>query len=780
MSNRKHIYLFLSFQLQYSVFLGLICKLIISILFVFFSCNLFGQSNEDYKKIADEAFQNGDFYSASIFYKILLDKDSNNLEIAFQYANSCRLYNNYSDAEYWYSFILSKDINNNFPLSGFYYAEMNKYNGKYGLAIRNYKYYYNKFKENNDYYTQKSLHEISSCNWAAEKIRDTVDAEIIHLGKNINTPFSEFAAFQLGDSMLVYSSLRQFVSNDFESFLPEAFLSKAYYSWISVAGFSSGRELKGKINNDEIHTANLSIDNTLMQAYFTRCSLNENIEMNCAIYVSEYKNGKWGIAKKLNDKVNLKDFTSTQPTITTINGNKILYFSSNRPGGFGNMDIWYTINYNGEFQQPVNLGSRINTPGNEISPFYDIKSQNLFFSSDWHFGFGGYDIFSSNGSLNQWTSPENLGFPINTTYNDLYFTVNETANEGYFTSNRRGSYFIKGETCCNDIYSYKIKEKTQIVQNSLPLKKDSITIEESIKKLLPLTLYFHNDEPVQNNLISSTDLNYKQCLADYFSLKETYKIQYSKGLKKDEQYKAMSDIDSFFINEVSNGYKSLELFANLLLRDLQKGNEIRITVKGYASPLNTDEYNVNLSKRRIASLQNYLKGFNEGVLYPYMSDTLNKGKLIIYEEPLGKSKASKTVSDNPNDIRNSVYSIAAAKERKIQILYYDYNLERANDSIPIPDFKSDSINYGKLSTLSSNAFSIRFKNKGKYPFRIQNISADCECIKFYYDEKEIKAGEDGVFSLLILAEPKKVKQKQMLTITLSPFETKYIIAIYFE
>ena len=751
-------------------------KICISIIFIFLSLSISGQTNEEYKKIADEAFQNGDYYSASTFYKILLEKDSNNLDIAYLYANSNRLYNNYTEAESWYSIIVSKDKSDRFPLSGFYHAEMNKYNGKYGLAIRNFKYFYNKYKEKNDYYTQKSLQEMNSCKWALEKASDTVAVEINHLGKNINTPYSEFGAQQLGDSILVYSSLRQVAMNDFESILPDTYLSKVYFSWISIAGFSSGRELKGKVNSNEEHTANMSFDKKNNYAYFTHCRMNENAEMICAIYVSELKNGKWEKAKKLNNKINLAGYTSTQPCIAMNNGKEILYFSSNRPGGFGQMDIWYAFKNNGEFQQAVNLGSRINSPGNEISPFYDTKSNNLFFSSDWHFGFGGYDIFKSNGNLNQWTTPENLGFPINTSYNDIYFTVNETPNEGYFTSNRRGSFFIKGETCCNDIYAYKLKEKKQIEE-----KKDSISIEQSIKKLLPLSLFFHNDEPDPNCMHSTTEKNYKHCLADYYAMKDIYKKEYSKGLNGIESQKAINDIDSFFTIEVGKGYKSLELFASLLSRDLQKGKEIRITVKGFASPLNTDEYNINLSKRRIASLCNYLKEYNGGELEPYMTANKNSnGKLIIYEDALGKSMANKAVSDNPNDLRNSVYSIAAALERKIQILYYDYAQVKPIDSTPILRFIYDTIYFGSLNKLGNNAFSIRFKNEGKYPFSIRNISSECNCIKFYFEETPIEAGKEGVFSLVIFPDEKKGKQKQILTLSLSPFNTIYYIPIYYE
>jgi len=748
----------------------------------FYSQISFAQSADDFRKAADEAYNKGDFYTAAILYKSLYEKNNADLEIAYKYANANRFYNNYVDAEETYLKIMLLDKEKKFPLAEFYYAEMNKYNGNYTLALRNFKNYYNSNKTKNDFFTLKSLQEITSCAWAIENSDDTLSATVTHMGKNINTPFSEFGAVQMGDSMLVYSSLRRITKNDFESFLPEVYLSKIYYSWISIAGFSSAREMKARLNRDDEHTANISFDSEHHIAYFTRCNTNESGEMQCQIYSSSLKNGKWTKARKLNNLINAENSTNTQPAYVKSGDKEILYFASNRQGGFGQMDIWYSIKYKGNFSQPVNLGSRINTAGNEISPFYDARLNKLFFASDWHKGYGGFDIFESVGEQNQWSDVRNLGKPVNSTYNDMYLTLNtiDTA-EGYLTSNRKGSFFIKGETCCNDIYSFKLKEQKKISD----VKTDTVVIIETVRRLLPLTLYFHNDEPDAACMNVTTDKNYKNCLADYYALKEKYKSEYGRGLKNDDKQKAAEEIEYFFKNEVATGYTKLEKFAELLLQDLRKSNEIRITVKGYASPLNSDIYNINLTKRRISSLLNYLKEYKEGVFLPYLNtaDSVSS-RLIIYEEPLGKSMADKTVSDNPNDIRNSIYSIAAAKERKIQILYYDYTLlneqKSASDSTPVIKFENDSVDYGKLSTKGNNAFSIRFKNAGKYPFRITNVSADCNCVKFYWKEKDIAANESEIINLLILTEGLTAKQKIKLNIKLMPYNKSVEFPIYFE
>lgn len=252
----------------------------------------------------------------------------------------------------------------------------------------------------------------------------------------------------------------------------------------------------------------------------------------------------------------------------------------------------------------MNLGSNINTQGNEITPFYDFKTTTLYFSSDWHPGLGGYDVFSSKGGLNQWGSVINVGYPINSPANDLYFNVIEDdADAGYFTSNRQGSYFINGETCCNDIYYYEWKEKPKQIALIDTLFIENHDISLKIKDLLPLTLYFHNDEPDPATTKTTTTKNYKTTLADYFALKEIYRQEYSQGLEGNEKIKAQQDIEVFFNDYIKKGFTDLELFAEWLKKDLDKGNNVKITIRGYTSPLPTAEYNMKLASRRISSLK---------------------------------------------------------------------------------------------------------------------------------------------------------------------------------
>ena len=187
--------------------------------------------------------------------------------------------------------------------------------------------------------------------------------------------------------------------------------------------------------------------------------------------------------------------------------------------------------------------------------------------------------------------------------------------------------------------------------------------------LLPITLYFHNDEPDPRTTATTTTRNYRSTLADYIAMKDTYKTEYSRGVKGEDAEVARQRIERLFADSVERGFRKLEEFSQLLLTDLTAGNSVTITVCGFASPLHKAEYNYALSSRRIASFVNYLKEYKQGVFLPYLSGAASN-RLVIVSEPEGSSKAAREVSDNPNDKRNSVYSISASLERRIQVTQY--------------------------------------------------------------------------------------------------------------
>jgi len=119
------------------------------------------------------------------------------------------------------------------------------------------------------------------------------------------------------------------------------------------------------------------------------------------------------------------------------------------------LDIWYSI-WNEEknlYSSPRNLGSKINTAGDEMTPFYNASKRTLYFSSNGLPGIGGLDIFKAFGGRNRWENVENIGYPINSSFDDLYYTVSRKEEDGFLVSNRPDS--LVSETCCDDILYYR-------------------------------------------------------------------------------------------------------------------------------------------------------------------------------------------------------------------------------------------------------------------------------------------------------------------------------------
>ena len=136
---------------------------------------------------------------------------------------------------------------------------------------------------------------------------------------------------------------------------------------------------------------------------------------------------------------------------------KILYFVSDRPGGKGKFDIWYSIiDDNMNMTQPMNLDS-INTAENDATPFFHVPSNTLYFSSQGYQGMGGYDVYRSEKINGHYDEPEHIEAPVNSSYDDLYYTISNDMLTGHFSSNRASSTYIEDaiEACCFDIYNAK-------------------------------------------------------------------------------------------------------------------------------------------------------------------------------------------------------------------------------------------------------------------------------------------------------------------------------------
>lgn len=616
-----------------------------------------------YLKVADEKYQKGDYYYALELYSKAMEIDSNTIDILWKVAEAHRAYKDYRKAEYYYAKVYDRELGAMYPYSLLQLGLMQKQNGKYDAAIETFKKAKKKYSKNKkDYLYLKSKQELESTLWAKSMADIVEKGDFIRLPETVNTKNSEFG-HGFVDGKLVFSSLRADSISENEEVYETHYTTNIYHSQVDDGRYLSS-ERWDVFYNENRNSGNGTLSLDKQRIYFSSCRDVDGISYQCKILVAKYHNGKWGLIDTLGEIINAPGANTTMPAIGEMDGNEVLFFCSDREKETkGGLDLFYTVITNGNQFSKVRAIKNLNSIDNEVTPFWDKEKQRLYFSSSWHEGFGGFDVFYSEYKNGQFETPVNAGQPINSPANDLYyFNQNDTS---FVTSNRIGVLYSKNITCCSDIFAFYPPEKT-------PPPTPRETLEE-LNKRLPVTLYFHNDVPNPRSWDTITPLNYMATYNEYTEMLPRYQKEYSAGLSGEKAEDAKEDIEIFFTEYVDQGVKDLALFRDLLLEELQKGARIKIAIRGFASPLAKTDYNVNLTKRRISSLINHLREYQGGIFVPYINGTAaNNGRVIFEHIPFGEYNANQLISDNPNDVKNSVYSRAAAAERKIEIQSVTY------------------------------------------------------------------------------------------------------------
>ncbi|CAM1361460.1 Flagellar motor protein MotB [Tenacibaculum soleae] len=308
---------------------------------------------------------------------------------------------------------------------------------------------------------------------------------------NINTPQSEFGAIQKGENIIFATPKKE--KNAFNK--PYGWNGQSYLDLYTIPnnkihlGDSLATSFSENINT-KLHEATIVFTKDGKTAYFTRNNFikgkrkkDSNKITHVQIYKTEFINGEWTNISPL--PFNNDEYSTEHPSLSY--DEKILYFASDMPNGFGSFDIYsVAINNNGTFDAPKNLGATINTSKKEQFPFAS-KDNKLYFSSNGHPGFGSLDVFVSTISNENFSKPDNVGFPINSGYDDFSFNINADTKEGFFASNRQEG---KGN---DDIYQIK-EEKPLIIENCKQFISGIITDIDTNKALANTLIYISKDK----------------------------------------------------------------------------------------------------------------------------------------------------------------------------------------------------------------------------------------------------------------------------------------------
>jgi outer membrane protein OmpA-like peptidoglycan-associated protein/tetratricopeptide (TPR) repeat protein len=625
------------------------------------SVQLLGQSKSLWLKYADESFFKKDYTNAIIYYNNILDDTTVLKELILPY--EVQLVNlktkefkqdttkrsvakpkkeitkaDYVNHQLAVCYRLNFDYRNSVKYykrvvdNGSYPEDMHHY-AMALLQIKNYDTAMFLFEilmetAKNDSLKKAFQKSLSSCYFAL----DSISNKRLIIAKKLDTIVfnagtSNFAPMYWGSpTKLLFTSARKggVLLNPEKQ--DSRYLCDLYYTELKDTGWMKPVNFGRPVNTGLHEGSNvISSDNIMFYTRWSDANRNEAF-----IYMAKMQDGLFYESYKLSGTVNKSGYKSIQSFIT-FDGTK-LYFSSNKPGGFGGFDLYVcNIDEQGLTGEPRNLGATINTAGDETTPFYHTISNTLFFSSNGHVGIGGLDVYKSSLNVDDsvYATPKNLGSPINSSKDDAYFILDRVQTKGYFASDR--------EDCpggnCYDIYEF---QNEPILFDISGTVIDYDTFEPIPSALVTIKDVSGDDEPLF--LITDEKGFYSTPLKEnkqYFLKAQKKGYQASSASAKTKDLTETTHLVQDFIlttipkedvviegieydlNKASLRPKSKEIldkiYDYLILND-----NFSIEINSHTDTRGSDKLNLKLSQARAQSCVDYLmsKGITKSRLLP--------------------------------------------------------------------------------------------------------------------------------------------------------------------
>lgn len=504
---------------------------------------------------------------------------------------------------------------------------------KFDNAIAAYDRYFNTLvaqKGDNKKKIEEIVAEKKICENAKVMQANPVNVRIENLGKMVNSVYPDYApVISADETVLIFTSRRYGTSGGKKAEEDGLFYEDIYICYKNDTTWTEPMQISTKVNTQD-HDAGvaLSADGQKMIVYK---SDKESKILSGDLYLSDLVGGEWTEPKPLGDNINTKYW---EPSASITADDKIIYFSSDKPGGFGGRDIYMSkMLPNGTWGVATNLGADINTPADEDAPFIHPDGKTLYFSSTGHTTMGGFDIFTSvlNDNTRKWSQPQNMGYPINTTEDDIYFVWSADGTRAYFASAREDGMGDK------DIY---VLHRPDVVVPLIVLKgkifsdktknplNSTITVTDNTTKEV-VSISNSNALTGKYTVVLTPGKNYNISVESegYLFHSENFDIP---NLKEFEEIN--KDI---FLQQVTVGSKIVlrniffdfdkatlrpesEVELALVKELMEKYPNILVEISGHTDSLGNAVYNQYLSETRANSVVDYLiaKGIDKNRLSP--------------------------------------------------------------------------------------------------------------------------------------------------------------------
>jgi hypothetical protein len=423
---------------------------------------------------ADAHYKYQEYISALFLYDTLSKSHPDNLYLKYL-LGTCQCYDSYYFDQAEVNIKSAEPIKDKLPDYDFYLGKAYSNNDKYLDAITQFEKYQKKPLP--DTINAVVKHQIQICKNALEEKTKASVATITNIGPPVNTAASEYApVLPEHENFMVFAYLGEKSKGGRQKYPGKPDDKGIYFEDILMATKKDTSQWNAPQPMNSINTsgndAPLALSHDGQTLYLFR-----NIGGSHGdIYVSRLKGDVWSVPEKLKGQINSPYW---EGSICFSPDEKIAYFSSERPNGLGGRDIWFAQRMpDGSYGIPKNLGNIINTPFDEDAPFVTADGNTLFFSSTGHNSSGGYDIFRSDLKNGKWSTPYNIGKPVNTNQDDKYYWVSADGQRAYYSSERKGGYGLQ------DIYLVEpgmFGKPTKLIILSGTVYADNKPVEAQIK-----------------------------------------------------------------------------------------------------------------------------------------------------------------------------------------------------------------------------------------------------------------------------------------------------------
>lgn len=398
--------------------------------------------------------------------------------------------------------------------SYFYLGQLYHLRSQFEDAIKLYRYY--KVKPDKVVPNEEVDWHIEITQRAIDYVENPIEVSISNLGPKINTQWQEYVPLVTQDGGYMFFTSRRPSSTGGLKDPNGEFFEDIYYSHKEGGNWMEANNMGGIVNTSTHDaTVGMSSNGNALIVYRT----NENLTGG-DLYISELGAiDNWNAPVKLGPTIN-SDYQ--EPSACLSADETLMYFSSNRPEGYGGKDLYVVKKLpTGEWGRPLNLGPNINSDRDEDAPFLTADGKQLYFSSNGHTTMGGYDIFRVEKDENGvWTFAKNLGYPLNTVEDDIYFSCSADGKTGYYSSDKNGGFGGQDIYMIDMIFDHPKPTLVKgVVQDSTgkPLKAKITLMDEETKKVHGI--YNSNASNGKFLLIISPDTQYKMVVeaAGYYS-----------------------------------------------------------------------------------------------------------------------------------------------------------------------------------------------------------------------------------------------------------------------